>query len=363
MNKNPYTGKPKQARSKDSINSFILGEYMIFRGRWWQHLRFWVAAYVILFLIFQTSDSIEKIDIIYTSVFLVPIVLLVYVNLYLLIPRFLKAERYFLYALCIFALAGGGAFFLNVLFERWIDFILPGYYFISYYELDILTVFTGSFLILTTLLKLSKGWFKLLRMERMNATHQLQSLQSQINPHFLLNSLQTIYALSLEKSERTPKVILQLSEVLKYNLYDTGQSSIKLEKELGMISDYVDMYRHRVDPKLIEIKLDVRGEAGELSIAPMLIIPFIENAFKHGLRGDPGHSVIHIQLEITAPVLKIYVHNTYGTSEEVDLEQKQGIGIENTRQRLELLYPAKYQLDIDKKEDTFTIDLHIELKQ
>jgi len=353
----------RNPRSRELVNSIILGEWSIFKGRWWQHVRFWFAAFLILFLMFQTSDSIEKIDVLYTLVFLIPLALIVYVNLYVLIPRFLKTERYLLFGFCVTALAFSGAYILEILFESWIDYILPEYYFISYYEVNTLIIFTASFLFLTSLLKLSKGWFKLMKLERMNATQQLQSLQSQINPHFLLNSLQTIYALSLEKSERTPKVILQLSEVLKYNLYDTDQSAIELEKELGMISDYVDMYRHRVDPGLVEIKLEVKGDPGELNIAPMLLIPFIENAFKHGLRGEPGHAFIHIGLSIAEGKLEFEVRNSYGSGEEVDLEENQGIGIENTRQRLDLLYPGKYQLGIEDQSTTFTVKLNMDLKQ
>lgn len=335
---------------------------MIFRNRWWQHLIFWGVALTILLNIFRSSGTLEKIDVIYTLIFAVPLAAVVYLNLYICVPSLLRTERYLLYALAFLFLIGTGAIFLFKLFDSWIDLVLPGYYFISYYSVPILMLYTGSFMLLTTLLKLSRTWFQLLRMEKMTTGQRLLSLQSQINPHFLLNSLQTIYALSLEKSERTPEVILQLSEVLKYNLYDTGQPTIKLEKEIGMIRDYVDMYRHRVDPELCEIKLDVHGEAGGLSIAPMLLIPFIENAFKHGLRGEPGHAFIHISLEIQAAELKFEVQNSYGTSEQVDLEDKQGIGIKNTRQRLELLYPGKYRLRIEDLSTTFAVNLNMELK-
>ena len=200
-------------------------------------------------------------------------------------------------------------------------------------------------------------------MERTSSAQRLESLQSQINPHFLLNSLQTIYALSLEKSERTPEVILQLSEVLKYNLYETGQSNVKLEKEIRMIKDYVDMYRHRVDPEHTEILLDVKGEMEELEIAPMLLLPFIENAFKHGLRGRAGESRVQISLDISGAKLWFRVYNSHGNGDEVDLDPKKGIGIENTRQRLDLLYPGKYKLEIEEKADTFTVKLTLELKK
>jgi LytS/YehU family sensor histidine kinase len=224
-------------------------------------------------------------------------------------------------------------------------------------------LYTGSFLLLTTLLKLSRSWFMLLRVERMTSTHQLQSLQSQINPHFLLNSLQTIYALSLEKSERSPEVILQLSGILKYTLYETGQATIELEKEIGMIRSYVDMYRHRVDPDRTEIKLVVNGNPEELLIAPMLLIPFIENSFKHGLLGGQEKSFVDIRLEISGALLQFGIRNSCGESERLELKQQKGIGIENTRQRLELLYPGQHRIDIETLDDTFMVNLSLELKQ
>ncbi|TFH28023.1 MAG: hypothetical protein E4H10_01885 [Bacteroidia bacterium] len=350
------TRKLKRSRSK-------LTDLMIFRIRWWQHLLFWGVALVILYNIFKSSGSLEKIDVIYTLIFVLPLVAVVYLNLYLAIPRFLRRERYLLYGLLTLVLLGGGALFLYFLFDSWIDLVLPDYYFISYYSVPVLMLYTGSFLMLTTLLKLSRSWFMLLRVERMTSTHQLQSLQSQINPHFLLNSLQTIYALSLEKSDRSPEVILQLSDILKYNLYDTAQPTVQLEKEIRMIHDYVEMYRHRVDHEKAKISLEVKGEAGDQVIAPMLLLPFIENAFKHGLRGDTDHTFIHIQMEIEGPGLKFRAHNSHGKSDGVDLEHKKGIGIDNTRQRLDLIYPGKYQLEIDEKSNSFTVNLNIELNK
>ena len=348
--------KNKPFRSK-------LTDLMIFRNRWWQHLIFWSVALLILFNIFKGSGSVEKIDVIYTCIFLVPIACIVYLNLYVAIPRFLRAERYFLFLIIFLALMGGGAIFLYLLFDSWIDLLLPGYYFISYYSLPVLMLYTGSFLILTTLLKLSRSWFMLLRVERMTSSHQLQALQSQINPHFLLNSLQTIYALSMEKSERSPEVILQLSGILKYTLYDTDQPRVELEKEIGMIRSYVDMYRHRMDPDRTEIKLTINGDPEEFLIAPMLLIPFIENSFKHGILGGRERSFVHIHMEISGDKLQFRVSNSREEINRFELDQQKGIGIENTRQRLELLYPDQHKLDIEILDDTFTVNLSIELNK
>lgn len=342
-------------------NGFSLTNMMIFRQRWWQHLIFWVAGLFILLNIFKTSSSYEKIDLIYTLIFGVPLTAIVYLNLYHFIPRYLRKEKYLLYSLFFLLLLTAGAFFLYLLFDRWIDFILPNYYFISYYSIPQLMIYTASFLVLTTLLKLSRSWFLLLRVERMTTTHQLKSLQSQINPHFLLNSLQTIYALSLEKSERTPGVILQLSDILKYTLYETGQSRVRLEKEIAMIRDYVEMYRHRVDPIRADILLDLKGDPEETEIAPMLLIPFIENSFKHGLQGGSGEAFVHIHMAIAERLLQFQIRNSVGESDAVDLDPRKGIGIENTKQRLELLYPGRHDLKITHKGGIFEVNLQLEL--
>jgi sensor histidine kinase YesM len=339
-----------------------LSDMMIFKNRWWQHLLFWSAALLVLFNIFKSSGSVEMIDVIYTLIFLVPVVGIVYLNLYLALPRFLRREKYFTYALVFLILMGGGALFLYLLFDSLIDLVLPDFYFISYYSVPVLMLYTSSFLILTTLLKLSRSWFMLLRLERNTFTHQLQSLQSQINPHFLLNSLQTIFALSLEKSERTPEVILQLSHILKYTLYETGQPTVYLSKELDMIRDYVEMYRHRVDPGHTRINMHLEGDPGKLLIAPMLLIPYIENSFKHGL-GEEESTSIDIALNISGKMLNFRIKNSCREARDLELNPQKGIGIENTRKRLELLYPGNYRLDIERPGNIFIVNLSIKLKE
>jgi two-component system LytT family sensor kinase len=347
--------------SRKKFKEFSFTDLMIFHNRWWQHLVFWMVVFFILLNIFKTSSSFEKIDAIYTLIFLVPLVVMVYLNLYHFIPRYLRRERYLWYGLWFPFLVAAGALFLYFLFARWIDLILPNYYFISYYSVPQLMIFTGSVLLITTLLKLSRSWFMMLRVERMTTSHQLKSLQSQINPHFLLNSLQTIYALSLEKSERTPGVILRLSEILKYTLYETESPRIPLEKEIRMVTDYVEMYRLRVDPVRADIRLETEGDPGDRSIAPMLLIPFIENAFKHGLQGRPGGAYVHIRLAVTGTALEFSVVNNAGSPDVAGPDQRKGIGIENTRQRLDLLYPGRHRLRIRKEADSFHVSLELQL--
>jgi len=338
-------------------------DLIIFRKRWWQHLVFWALVFLVLVNIFKISASIEKIDLIYTAFFLLPLLGISYLNLYVFIPRFLKRERYLLFVLGFLLLLLGGTLLLYVLFDRLIDFILPNFYFISYFSIWHLMIYSGSILLLTTLLKLSRGWFLLLRIERTSTAFQLKSLQSQINPHFLLNSLQTIYALSLKKSDHTPEVILQLSDILKYTLYETEHAKISLQKETQLVRDYVDIFRYRVDPDRAMINLNIRGDTEGLYIAPMLLIPFIENSFKHGLQGAAGKVQVHIDLEVGESNLDFKISNTIGSNDPPKLEKRKGIGIENTRKRLDLLYPGNHSLEVGREKDKFVVSLKLELKE
>lgn len=352
-----------KARKKSITARSGFTDLMIFRKRWWQHLVFWIIIFFVLVNIFRESASFEKIDLIYTAIFLLPLVGIAYLNLYLLIPRFLKREKYLPFTFFFSALIVGGALFLYGLFDKWIDLLLPNYYFISYYSVGQLMIYTGSILLLTTLLKLSRGWFMLLRIERMSTSHQLKSLQSQINPHFLLNSLQTIYALSLEKSEHSPEVILKLSDILKYTLYETENPKISLQKEIQLIRDFVEMQRYRIDPERVDMELQIEGDAEDLQIAPMLLIPFVENSFKHGLQGGAGKVQIRIALYVNGSDLEFRISNTCRPGDALDLEKGKGIGIKNTRQRLELLYPGRHTLNISREKEHFEVSLKLKLIQ
>lgn len=351
----------KAKRKPSGSGGSGLTELMLFKRRWWQHLLFWGVVMVILLNIFKTTSTIGKIDVIYTLLFLIPLLAVTYLNLYVAIPAFLRREKYLPYILLLLLLAGTGALWLFLLFDRWIDFLLPRYYFIAYYTIPQLMIFTGSMLLLATLIKLSRSWFLVLRLERLTAGQQLKVLQSQINPHFLLNSLQTLYALSLERSGKTPEAILQLSDILKYTLYETDQTKVNLEKEIGLIRDYVEMYRYRVDPERVRLHLHINGEASEEEIAPMLLIPFVENAFKHGLQSGRDPVEITVTLGLEPGQLTLIVENSAAPAELVNEGNERGIGIENTRHRLELLYPGRHHLKIGRDEDCFRVKLQLTL--
>ncbi len=342
--------------NSDSVTGLFLNKVRIV----W-HLLFWCGAYFILLNIFSSSDTLDKIDAIYTGIFLVPIVISVYLNLYFLIPLLLRKEKLVLYAalLIILSLVTSGVIYM--LFDRWIDHILKGYYFVSYLDYWELILYVSVFLVLTMLLKLSREWLIYLRKERTEKLFQLKNLQSQINPHFLLNSLQAIYSRALSRSEDTPDTILKLSEILKFTIYETRNELVPLERELEVLRDYIDMHRMRIDPDRADIRMTVEGDPGGLVIIPMLFQPFVENSFKHGIQGSEKEAFVHVDFKITGKNLTFTIENNRGAFDNWETHPGEGIGIENTRKRLEILYPNKHHMSIQDEEHVFRIILKLQL--
>jgi len=346
-----------------AINRESLIQVLFIRLRIIWHVLFWCAGYIVLLNIFAGSSDPEKIDIIYTLFFILPIVAGVFINLYLLIPKLLRKGNLFLYGLAMALLIASVAGFIYLLFDRWIDLLLPNYYFISYDEYWILLIYAAVFLALSTLLKLSREWMLFLRGDRQKNIMQLKNLQAQINPHFLLNSLQTIYSMSMNRSEKTPETVLQLAEILKFSLYESEYERVSLARELEVLRDYIAMYRHRLDPIRAKISFDIDGDTENLQVVPLLFLPFIENAFKHGLQGSEKEAFVHIHFRINENMLNFDIENNIGYPDSHERKIYSGIGIGNTRKRLEISYPGRHQLKIDRKNEVFNVSLKLDLSE
>ncbi len=184
---------------------------------------------------------------------------------------------------------------------------------------------------------------------------ELKLLKSQIQPHFLFNTLNNLYSLAIEKSERTPGVIITISDLLSYIIYDCTAEKVALEKEIHFISNYIELERLRYDENL-RLELNVRGDFSGKFIAPMILHAFIENSFKHGASNDPGNPWISIGISVIGDELELNLTNSKTTMAK---KEKQGIGIANARKRLELIYPGRYQLEMDDSEKIFALNLDI----
>lgn len=195
--------------------------------------------------------------------------------------------------------------------------------------------------------------------QRERLKSELSFLRSQISPHFMFNILNSIVYLIRSKSDLAEPVTIQLSELIRYMLYTSGEEAVSLEKELNYLKNYVNLQRIRFEED-VDITLNISGETGNMEIDPMLLIPFVENAFKHGV-GLVRDPLIDVQATIEDQELHFSVKNKRGPETEEDKDPSSGIGLKNVRRRLELLYPKTHQLQIEQNENWYIVHLRLQL--
>ncbi|OMP79720.1 hypothetical protein BW716_08355 [[Flexibacter] sp. ATCC 35208] len=215
-------------------------------------------------------------------------------------------------------------------------------------------IFLFAIVILTSvLLRIRNRWF-LAETARYN--DELMHLKGQISPHFLFNTLNSIYSLVLIKDDAAPDAIIELSELMRYVLRDANQHKVPLEREIKYITSYISLQQARLG-NTAPIHSQVQVGTNDLQIAPLILISFIENAFKHGVNPD-APSDINIIIQLSAQQLVLHVTNRKVSKRQVDGE---GIGMENTIKRLQLLYPSRHQLNITENEEEFSVQLSMDL--
>lgn len=199
---------------------------------------------------------------------------------------------------------------------------------------------------------------RLKQTEKQKISSELLYLRAQINPHFLFNTLNSIYSLALEKSDYTPTAVVKLSGMMRYVISETENDFVSLEKEIEYISDYIELQKIRFD-NATKVTFEVRGEPLRKKIAPLILIPFIENAIKYGVCPEVN-SNIFIKVEIIANELSLKVQNNK-VNAPIDIAGKSRVGIENAKTRLKLLYPGKHSLIMKENESEFKIQLTLYL--
>ncbi|MCQ6961437.1 sensor histidine kinase [Mucilaginibacter aquariorum] len=335
--------------------------------RSWQifwHIIFWLGLIAFFASIARysgkmTTEAVLVVFVLYGAIN----ISVFYLNYSLLIPRFLDKKNYKLYAAGIVAAIiafglikyGGGLVFKS--------YILVGLrkHESTFWEYFFKTTFTTTvFLFLSAVLKFTVDWFLNERVQRdlenQRLSAELSFLKSQINPHFLFNSLNSIYSLAYQKSDTTPEAILKLSEIMRYMLYECNDNKVELTKELQYLQNYIDLQKIRFGNKAF-IDFEVTGEITNQHIVPLLLISFIENAFKHGIAND-ALAPIKLKINLEDGHLYFFIQNKKHTHNR---DSSGGIGLANVRRRLDLLYPGKYNLDIRDEADTYTCQLSLVL--
>lgn len=190
---------------------------------------------------------------------------------------------------------------------------------------------------------------------------ELSFLRSQISPHFIFNVLNSIVYLIRTRSAQAESVTIKLSELMRYMLYDSDDDQVPLDKEIGYLQNYVELQKVRFEED-VDIRLSIEGDPGPQLIEPMLMIPFVENAFKHGV-GLVDAPFIEIGLVVSEKGVYFTVKNKIAPGTPEDKDPSHGIGIRNVRRRLDLLYPGKHRLDISHEIGFFLVELEIELSK
>ncbi len=215
-----------------------------------------------------------------------------------------------------------------------------------------------------TMLKFSIDWFeqeknrRVLEREKMAA--ELNYLKAQINPHFFFNTLNNLYSLAIKNAPETPDAILKLSELMRYTLYESAEPRVLLQRDIVYLKSFIDLQLLRMMDNL-EFLFSVKGDTENRTIEPMLLLPFVENAFKHARRNEAGF-FIHVDLEANGHWLNMKVSNTHMPNTTSARKHSSGIGLENVRRRLELLYPKAHTLQVHESSGVYSISLSLNME-
>ena len=277
------------------------------------------------------------------------IMAVIWINHFVLIPFFYDKKRYLLYGLLLIGSILIGAYLKEFTNSSWTS-VTKMSFFLFY------TTGTGmaAFFLRRNMFIQRENNEK----EKLQKDMELTYLKEQVNPHFLFNSLNSIYALSRQQSSETPEVVMQLSELMRYQLESAEKDSVLLKEELDFIENYLLLEEKRLS-KRCTIEFSINGEVFGLKIAPMLLIPFVENAVKHGAQSTNKPSTIDISVAIKDSTLHFCVTNSRPVLAAEP--NRKGMGLENVRRRLKLLYPNSHALEIDIKENEYAVNLAIDL--
>jgi len=350
-----------------------------------RHLLFWATWVVFMGFLYAFTPLPSRLNYLQRlpnsttdAVLYLPIhIFLSYTLMYFLIPRYIVKGRYLLavFWLVVLVLATGC---LSAIVSLYVLFpvkeaLLPSHLIVRYrpsdspglsaFYLSLLAGLRGGLSVggIAAAIKLMKHWYtegqRNLRLQKENAESQLQILKAQVHPHFLFNTLNNIYSFTQNTSSTASAMVMGLSDILRYMLYECNKPLVPLAKELKMTEEYIDLERIRYGNAL-EMDINLPGDTDGLHVAPLMLLPFIENCFKHGISNilDQPWLSLHVTIEDRTMTMKLLNSKPARPSHRTP-----GIGIDNVRKRLALLYPGKHELVINEEEEVFIVILKLEL--
>jgi len=347
----------------NNTSSFMESIQRLFSNKLLRRILFWVMLMSFVVAIDDAPSNVGTI--INAGILLLFYYIIVRINYDYLIPRFLNQKKLATYSLLLLAAAGLLAPLRSALF------ILISAIFDPSARYDFIGGISGVFGtllivgIISAALRIFSDWLRYTRdkgeVDKQNMQSELKFLRSQVNPHFLFNTLNSLYALTLKKSDLAPEIVIKLSEMMRYMLYECNEPKVPLYKEINYIKNYIELERLRHGSH-INIELNINGSVEQQRIAPLLFIPFIENSFKHGISKKIDDGFVYIEMDISEHQIVLEVKNSKApTLPNPERKISGGIGLVNVKRRLQLIYPEKYKLSIDDAPQEFIIKLQLQL--
>lgn len=328
------------------------------RYRWIGHLLFWILMYAeeLFALLGWINKEIEVEKSVYRMLINM---IVVYFNLYILIPRFLRNRElynYIIWSVSSLIIGMVLSYYPFRIFLSWEDYI-P--YMLNYLAetLGIL----GAAVAFNIIKRNIENQTKINELQRIKKDTELKFLKDQINPHFLFNNLNNIYVQSRKTPDQVPDSIMQLSDLMRYQLYDAAKDRVPLIQEINFLKNYIAVEELRKEHLKADIK--VSGETASISVAPLIFLPFIENVFKHGHFSDRDHALLRVSWHVTHRSIVFICQNSKSPKTVKSTSNVGGIGLENVRRRLDIHYPDNYSLDTEENPSIYKVHLRINLKK
>jgi len=341
-----------------------------------RHILFWLTVGIFMVLVFgpATGDNGYEQSLLFVLVLLPILAGATYLIIYYLVPNYLLKHRFILFGLFTsytFIVAAWVAemmvmFMLVLIYQNQLQKINPRIHDIGYLTGTMFLVILPAIAI-----HITRQWYRerevnarlkqeKLELELFARQKELDYLKEQIHPHFLFNALNNLYGLTLEKSDDAPGLVLRLSELLDYILYKSDQKMVPLTDEIKHIHNYLDVQKIRFGDRL-NLSINIDAGLDHYEIAPMLLLPFVENSFKHGVSVTSGHSYVSMRLSVNSNLLHFEIDNSIPTY--LPEKSNHGVGLANVSKRLELLYGKHYSLDVQQFENEYRVKLSIPLER
>jgi sensor histidine kinase YesM len=351
------------------------------KHRWARHIIYWVFWWLFQGFLYSFtpaavnySDAVRFLSAYADSlIYMIGHILLSYALMYFLIPRFLLKQQYLLtvvVALIIFFIAAVlnavlGQYLISPLHNK-LGITVKNISFLQINYLTILAGLRGGITIagISCAIKLMKYWYvkeqRNLQLQKENLESKLELLKSQVHPHFLFNTLNNLYSLTLTQSKQAPMVVTHLSDLLRYMLYECNEKTVPLNREVEALKKYVELEKLRYGNR-IDVSFVCSGETDKLKIAPLLFLPFVENSFKHGVSHVLDQCWVNLHLHAGKDFISFNLSNSVAKNETN--AGAGGIGLQNVKKRLDLLYPQQYELHISEEQEIFNVKLHISISK